>query len=138
MFADGGPEAWNNDWTAFNGTYRYGPTSTITITTDTQYTTAKRDNNYSYYFTGDGSDYLFTFNLDNLTFSLQRLEVQPTIIRGDVNDDHDVTIADVSALIDYLLTGDVTPFNEANADVNQKNGITIADVSALIDMLLDM
>ncbi len=138
VFADGGPEAWNNDWTAFNGTYRYGPTSTITITTDTQYTTAKRDNNYSYYFTGDGSDYLFTFNLDNLTFSLQRLEVQPTIIRGDVNDDHDVTIADVSALIDYLLTGDVTPFNEANADVNQKDGITIADVSALIDMLLDM
>ena len=138
VFADGGPEAWNNDWTAFNGTYRYGPTSTITITTDTQYTTTKRDNNYSYYFTGDGSDYLFTFNLDNLTFSLQLLEVQPTIIRGDVNDDHDVTIADVSALIDYLLTGDVTPFNEANADVNQKDGITIADVSALIDMLLDM
>ena len=48
VFADGGPEAWNDDWTAFNGTYRYGPTSTTTVTTGTQYTTAKRNKNYSY------------------------------------------------------------------------------------------
>lgn len=138
VFADGGPDAWNNDWTAFNANYRYGPTSTVTITTDTQYTTAKRNNNYSYYFTGDGSDYLFSFNIDNLTFTIQAVEAQPTIELGDVNDDGNVTIADVSTLIDYLLSGDVTPFNASNADVNQDHGITIADVSALIDMLLGL
>ena len=136
VFADGGPDVWNNDWTAFNASYRYGPTSTITITTDTQYTTTKRNNNYSYYFTGDGSDYLFIFNIDNLTFSIQAIETQPTITLGDANDDGNVTIADVSTLIDYLLSGDVTPFNASNADVNQDRNLTIADVSALIDILL--
>ena len=45
VFADGSPEEWNNDWTAFNSTYRYGPTATTTITTGTVYTTAKRNNN---------------------------------------------------------------------------------------------
>ena len=56
---------------------------------------------------------------------------------GDVNKDGYVTIADVSALIDYLLDGDPTPINILAADVNQNQDVTIADVSALIDMLLD-
>ena len=53
-----------------------------------------------------------------------------------MNDDKDVTIADVSALIDYLLTGDASLINTANADTNLDTEITIADVSALIDYLL--
>ena len=32
----------------------------------------------------------------------------PQFLLGDVNNDEDVTIADVSALIDYLLSGDGT------------------------------
>ena len=56
---------------------------------------------------------------------------------GDVNHDHSVSIADVTALIDYLLDGDPTPINILAADVNQNQDVTIADVSALIDMLLD-
>jgi len=54
---------------------------------------------------------------------------------GDVNHDHSVSIADVTALIDYLLGGD----NGAClicADVNGEGGVTIADVTALIDKLL--
>ena len=56
---------------------------------------------------------------------------------GDVNHDGSVSIADVTALIDYLLSG-----NEAGgscpicADVNGADGVTIADVTTLIDMLL--
>lgn len=57
-------------------------------------------------------------------------------IRGDVNDDGYVTIADVTVLIDYLLGTSVLHFNSGNADVNGNGEITIADVSALIDMLL--
>lgn len=49
---------------------------------------------------------------------------------------HEVTIADVSALIDYLLTGDTTGIDLAAADCNGTDGVTIADVSALIDYLL--
>ena len=55
---------------------------------------------------------------------------------GDVNMDGDVTIADVSALIDYLLDGDQSAIDMDAANVNHDQGVTIADVSALIDILL--
>ena len=57
-------------------------------------------------------------------------------IKGDVNDDGYVTIADVTVLIDHLLGSSVLHFNSDNADVNGNGEITIADVTALIDMLL--
>lgn len=53
--------------------------------------------------------------------------------RGDVDGDGDVTINDVTALIDILLTGAAAP--EA-ADVDTDSEVTINDVTALIDMLL--
>ena len=138
VFADGGPEAWNNDWTTFNSTYRYGPSSTTTITTGTQYSTAKRNNNASYYFTGDGSDYLFTFDGDHLTFIIEKIESMPSSSLGDANDDGIVSISDVTTLIDYLLGTDVNPFNRVNADVNQDEVISISDVTSLIDKLLSI
>jgi hypothetical protein len=60
---------------------------------------------------------------------------EPQFILGDVNDDHTVNIADVTALIDYLL-GSGNTVNELAADVNGDQNINIADVTALIDMLL--
>ena len=57
-------------------------------------------------------------------------------MRGDVNGDGQVAIADVTALIDYLLTGDPTGFYEVNAYINNDSSISIADVTWLIDMLL--
>ena len=56
---------------------------------------------------------------------------------GDVNMDGSVSIADVSSLIDYLLTGNVSPFDSNAADLNGDEHITIADVSSLIDYLLN-
>lgn len=56
--------------------------------------------------------------------------------RGDVNHSGDVTISDVTVLIDFLL-GDSSNCCTTCADVNDKDGVTIADVSALIDKLLD-
>lgn len=58
----------------------------------------------------------------------------PLYQRGDVNQDGSVNIADVTALIDYLL-GD-TSAAPAEADVNQDGIVNIADVTALIDLLL--
>ena len=55
---------------------------------------------------------------------------------GDVNDDGEVAISDVSALIDYLLLGDATGLNLTAADCNNDNDVTISDVSTLIDYLL--
>ena len=59
-----------------------------------------------------------------------------TFIRGDVNNDGVVDIADVPALIDYMLfhDGDI---NLDAADCNQDNEVTISDVSALVDYLLN-
>jgi hypothetical protein len=55
---------------------------------------------------------------------------------GDVNNDGAVSIADVTVLIDYLLSGNAESINQDNADVDGDGHITIADVTALIDMLL--
>ena len=60
----------------------------------------------------------------------------PTVLTGDVNNSGDVTIADVTALIDYLLGGDDSAINLAAADCNNSGDVTIADVTALIDYLL--
>lgn len=60
-----------------------------------------------------------------------------TGMRGDVNMSNDVTIADVTALIDYLLSSDASAISLTNADCNLDNGISIADVTVLIDYLLN-
>ncbi len=57
-------------------------------------------------------------------------------LRGDANDDGDVNIADVTALIDYLLSGSTDGINLDNADCNQDSDVNIGDVTTLIDFLL--
>ena len=57
-------------------------------------------------------------------------------LRGDVDVDNTVTIADVTLLINYLLTGSVSPFDALAADVNNDGDISIADVTSLINFLL--
>ena len=137
VFADGGPAQWNNDWTAFNSTYRYGPPATQAVTTGVQYTTAKRDNNCSYYFTGDGSDYLFTFDSNDLTFSLQVIEPLPQVTPGDVNGDGHVDITDATLLINYLLSGNGSSLNLTAADMNNDSRVDITDATLLINYLLE-
>ena len=55
---------------------------------------------------------------------------------GDVDGDGNITIADVTTLIDHLLGTETDSFYEVNADVDENGNINIADVTALIDMLL--
>lgn len=61
---------------------------------------------------------------------------EPQGLRGDVNMDNEVTIKDVTMLIDYLLSGDASAISLENADCNLIDGVTIADVTKLIDYLL--
>ena len=57
------------------------------------------------------------------------------VIRGDVNGDGSVSIADVTSLIKYLL-GSTSGVNADAADCNQDSKVTIADVTTLINYLL--
>lgn len=53
--------------------------------------------------------------------------------KGDVNGDGKVSIADVSALISILLSGETA---SAMADIDENGSVSIADVTALINILL--
>ena len=55
---------------------------------------------------------------------------------GDVNHDGSLTIKDVTALINYLLTEDADSICVICADVNNDNAVSISDVTALINVLL--
>lgn len=55
---------------------------------------------------------------------------------GDVDNDSEIAIGDVSSLMDYLLTGDATHITLANADMDGDGEIAIGDVSSLVDYLL--
>ncbi len=54
-------------------------------------------------------------------------------LRGDVDGSGNVSIDDVTALIDILLSGSTAP---ASADCDMSGSVTIDDVTALIDYLL--
>jgi hypothetical protein len=87
------------------------------------------------------SCYNETSSIQNPVYIFKAGAVEPQGLRGDVDLSEEVTIADVSALIDYLLTGDATGISLQNADCDLSgNGtpdVSIADVSALIDYLLN-
>ena len=59
----------------------------------------------------------------------------PGFILGDVDRDGDVTVGDLTALIDYIL-GNTVDIDLNAADVNEDGIIDIADVTELIDILL--
>ncbi|MCR5132198.1 MAG: hypothetical protein K6C10_12155 [Prevotella sp.] len=54
---------------------------------------------------------------------------------GDVNEDGDITIADVTALVNVIL-GKTTDYKSYLADVNEDEDVTIADVTALVNIIL--
>ena len=57
-------------------------------------------------------------------------------LRGDVNGDGSANINDVTALIDYLLTGNASGINLTIADTNLDGLIDINDVTTLINYVL--
>ena len=68
-------------------------------------------------------------------FAIDNVRLGSSAKRGDVDDDGQVGIGDVSALIDYLLSGNASSINLDAADADQNNSVDIADVSTLIDYL---
>jgi M6 family metalloprotease-like protein len=57
-------------------------------------------------------------------------------IKGDVNRDEEVNIADINAAIDLILNGASIPELLSNGDVNGDGEVNIADVNMIIDIIL--
>ena len=72
---------------------------------------------------------------EKITFSAT-LGGEPEFTRGDVDGNGEVKIADVTTLINYLLTGNAEGVNLQAADCDQNGEIKIGDVTTLINFLL--
>ena len=73
--------------------------------------------------------------VDDFTLYYTGEEGGPSVVPpGDVNGDGEVNIADVNAVIDFILssTGDAKA-----ADVNRDGEVNIADINSLIDIILN-
>ena len=83
-------------------------------------------------------DYEITVNLEKHYIIIGRISVD--VLIGDVNKDGKVSIADVTALINALLSETTTvetdDYNPVAANVNGDDKINISDVTALINLLL--
>lgn len=58
-------------------------------------------------------------------------------LRGDVNNDGEVNIADVNTLIDIILGGRFDDATMMRADVNEDGEIGIGDINAVMDIILN-
>lgn len=80
---------------------------------------------------GSKRDYELT-NYWNLFTNIVEMNMDETP-PGDANGDGEVNIADISALVDVILSGE---FSSA-CDVNDDGEINIADINAIIDIILN-
>lgn len=64
-------------------------------------------------------------------------EVPVTAIKGDVNADQSVNIADLNAVINIILGATVNDETLSRADVNSDSTVNISDVNALIAIILN-
>ena len=129
--------AENNDdggW-AYIAPFRIGAVSNGNFVVEDQYLNQPLDITYGQNaFQIPAGEYKLTVDLTSMKLIIEKLTPAHDYEVGDVNHDHAVNIADVTALIDYLLgSGSVC---ETCANVNGDEGINIADVTALIDLLL--
>lgn len=129
-------EGWNPAVTAYNMTLAGEPNLddfTATIEGASAVVTKSMEKN------ADGSYRIaisvVSADLQNATCYVITATV-PAGMKGDVDDDGEVAISDVTALIDALLQGDYSAINEGNADYDEDGDISISDVSMIIDYLL--
>ena len=123
-----------------NGTAQSGETVTFTATPDEEFTLAAVSVTTA---TGQNVEFIvddsginsFVMPAEAVTISATFEASSPSYLLGDVNNDGDVTIKDVTSLIDYLLSGS-GDINMQAADCSNDGSVTIKDVTALIDYLL--
>lgn len=66
-------------------------------------------------------------------YLFQLVEETPSFETGDVNEDHEVNVSDVTMLVSMILGN--TPVTDA-ADVNEDGEVNVSDVTALVSIIL--
>jgi surface protein len=61
---------------------------------------------------------------------------KPTFVPGDANGDGKVDVQDITAIINYILGNNPSPFNVEAADVNHTSDVNVMDVTAVINIIL--
>lgn len=71
--------------------------------------------------------------------NIQQVTLAQSISRkGDVNEDGEIDLNDLTTLINYLLDKNPSQFSFSNADVNDTSEVDLNDLTALINMLLSL
>lgn len=65
------------------------------------------------------------------------LPIENTTLKGDVNGDGMVNVADVTTLVDYILGKTPSPCVEDACDVNEDGNVNVSDVTSLVDIILN-
>ena len=86
--------------------------------------------------TGITSDIYLEITSTTNKYTVADITDQYSFLLGDVNGDGEVSIADVTTLIDILLGGHPDSDTLQRADANNDGELTIADVTTIIDILL--
>ena len=79
-----------------------------------------------------GFAYQLTVNIDNLSIVVEKTE----LIRGDVNMDHEINIADINAICNYIMSNDTFGINIFIADCNNDGEVNIGDINNLIHYII--
>ena len=83
-------------------------------------------------------EYNMTLDLENMTLKIEKVEVPPVGMKGDVNDDQVVNVTDVTILISAIQNDNYDNINFYNSDMNDDENINITDVTMLINYVLSM
>lgn len=62
--------------------------------------------------------------------------VMTSSLKGDVNQDGEVSVADINVVIDIILGGTVPDDVRQRADVNGDGEITVSDINSVIDLII--
>jgi hypothetical protein len=65
------------------------------------------------------------------------LPITNDVIKGDANNDNEVTISDAVGIVNFILGNPSIYFNSSAADVNQDGKVTITDAVSVVNIILN-
>ena len=78
----------------------------------------------------------FAWKADVNSLGAVRQIVMASTLRGDVNLDGEVSVADVNAVIDVILGSEADEDLRHRADVNRDGEVSLADINSVIDVIM--